>query len=232
MKSKEKIQILLVEDDLNLGYLLVDFLESNNCEVKLYRDGISALRGFENKKYDFCLLDIMLPKLDGFSLAKKIRGKNKLVPIIMLTAKSMKEDKMKGYSIGIDDYITKPFDEDELLCKIKAVLMRVDNPDAENSCKNFCLGKYIFDYPNQALNFDKSSKRLTAKETAILKILSENKNKIVKRSDILLKVWGNDDYFTGRSLDVFITKLRKYLEKDKKIKIENIPTVGYILSVK
>ncbi len=229
---KEGIKILFVEDDLNLGYLLTDFLEANGFEVKLFRDGISGLNSFGNKKYDFCLLDVMLPKLDGFTLAGKIRKINKQIPIILLTAKAMKEDKLKGYSLGIDDYITKPFDEDELLCKIKAILMRVRTTSVENECKSFYIGKYFFDYPDQLLSFNDFSKRLTTKETEILRILSENKNKIVKRNDILLKVWGNNDYFTGRSLDVFITKLRKYLLKDKNIKIETIPTVGYILSDK
>lgn len=232
MSKERKIKIILVEDDLNLGYLLVDFLESNGFEVKLFRDGLAGYRGFESSKYDFCLLDIMLPKLDGFSLAEKIRKINSQIPIIMLTAKSMKEDKMRGYSLGIDDYVTKPFDEDELLCKIKAVLMRVNDLDYDNDCKSFCIGEYLLDYPNQSLSYKKTQKRLTTKETEVLKILSEHKNEIVKRSDILLKIWGNDDYFTGRSLDVFITKLRKYLEYDSNIKIENVPTVGYILTDK
>ena len=231
MSKERKIKILLVEDDLNLGYLLVDFLETNNFEVKLFRDGYSGYKGFESSKYDFCLLDIMLPKLDGFSLTEKIRTINKQIPIIMLTAKSMKEDKLKGYSLGIDDYVTKPFDEDELLCKIKAILMRVYD-DSDIECSNYCIGEYTLNCTNQSLSFKKTKKRLTLKETEVLQILSKNKNEIVKRSNILLKVWGNDDYFTGRSLDVFITKLRKYLKNDKMVKIENIPTVGYILSDK
>ncbi len=228
MSKKEKIKILLVEDDLNFGYLLVDFFDLNGFDVKLAKDGMIGLKQFETNQFDFCLLDIMLPQLDGFSLAKKIRKLNKQIPIIMLTAKSMKEDKLKGYSLGIDDYITKPFDEDELLCKIKAILNRVDKVIDE--CKILTIGQYNFDYSNQSLIYNHSSKRLTTKETAILKLLSENKNKIVKRNDILSQVWGNEDYFTGRSLDVFITKLRKYLSQDKSVKIENIPTIGYILS--
>jgi len=228
MSKKEKIKILLVEDDLNFGYLLVDFFDLNGFDVKLAKDGMIGLKQFETNQFDFCLLDIMLPQLDGFSLAKKIRKLNKQIPIIMLTAKSMKEDKLKGYSLGIDDYITKPFDEDELLCKIKAILNRVNKVIDE--CKILTIGQYNFDYSNQSLIYNHSSKRLTTKETAILKLLSENKNKIVKRNDILSQVWGNEDYFTGRSLDVFITKLRKYLSQDKSVRIENIPTIGYILS--
>lgn len=224
------IKILLVEDDLNLGFLLIEFLESNGFYVKLYRDGESGFKGFQNGQFDFCILDVMLPTSDGFTLAKKIRAENKKVPIIMLTARSMKEDKLKGFSIGIDDYITKPFDEEELVCRIKAILMRVDTDDDIKDAILFNIGKYNFDYKNQILSFNESNKRLTSKESEILRVLCLSKNKIVKRKDIMISVWGDDDYYIGRSLDVFISKLRKNLDKDPAIKIKSIPRVGVVLS--
>lgn len=227
----QKIKILLVEDDVSMGFLLAEYLEDNNFDVKLYRDGESGLKAWKKDKFDFCIFDIMLPKLDGFTLAKSVRAENKKVPIILLTAKSMKEDKIKGFHLGIDDYITKPFDEEELLCRINAVLMRA-TPDKETKTgSNFDIGSYSFDYSNQALNHKGISKRLTKKEAEILRILCLSQNSITKRDEILLSVWGQNDYFTGRSLDVFITKIRKYLAHDSAIKIESIPRVGYILSV-
>ena len=224
------IKILLVEDDLNLGFLLIEFLESNGFDVKLYRDGESGFKGFQNGQFDFCILDVMLPTGDGFTLAKKIRAENKNIPIIMLTARSMKQDKIKGFSIGIDDYITKPFDEEELVCRIKAILMRVDTDDKIKDAILFNIGKYNFDYKNQMLSLNESNKRLTSKESEILRVLCLSKNKIVKRKDIMISVWGDDDYYIGRSLDVFISKLRKNLDKDPTITIKSIPRVGVVLS--
>jgi DNA-binding response OmpR family regulator len=230
-KTKQQIKILLVEDDTNLGFLLVDFLESNNFIVKLYRDGESAWRGFNIENFDFCLLDVMLPKLDGFSLAKKIREKNKDVAILMLTAKSMKEDKLFGFGLGIDDYMTKPFDEEELLCHIRAILLRSKrNREAEKITNFYSIGHFTFDYQNQMLIHSDIKKRLTLTETEVLKKLCSSKNQIVKRDDVLNTVWGTNDYFTGRSLDVFITKLRKYFVDDETIKIESVPKVGLILT--
>ena len=225
-------KVLLVEDDTNLGFLLVDFLESNNFVVKLYRDGESGWRGFNIESFGFCILDVMMPKLDGFSLATKIREKNKEVPIMMLTAKSMKEDKLFGFNLGIDDYMTKPFDEEELLCHIKAILMRSKRNSSKNTNLNTCsIGHFTFDYPNQMLIHTHVKKRLTVTETEVLKNLSSSINQIVKRDDLLNAVWGTNDYFTGRSLDVFITKLRKYLADDDNVKIESIPKVGFVLVV-
>jgi len=226
------IKILLVEDDINLGFLLIEFLESNGFDVKLYRDGESGFKGFQKGQFDFCILDVMLPNIDGFTLAKKIRTENKKIPIIMLTARSLQEDKIKGFNIGIDDYITKPFDEEELVCRIKAILMRVGIDENIKEAILFKIGKYQFDYKNQMLSFDDSKKRLTTKESEILRFLCLSKSKIVKRNDIMISVWGNDDYFIGRSLDVFISKLRKHLDKDPNIKIESIPRVGVVLSDK
>jgi len=230
--EKNFIKILLVEDDVNLGFLLIEFLESNGFDVKLYRDGESGFKGFHKGQFDFCILDVMLPNIDGFTLAKKIRTENRKIPIIMLTARSLQEDKIKGFNIGIDDYITKPFDEEELVCRIKAILMRVGIDENIKEAILFKIGKYQFDYKNQMLSFDDSKKRLTTKESEILRFLCLSKSKIVKRNDIMISVWGNDDYFIGRSLDVFISKLRKHLDKDPNIKIESIPRVGVVLSDK
>jgi DNA-binding response OmpR family regulator len=229
--SKDKIKILLVEDDTNLGFLLLEFLESNSFDVKLYRDGISGFNGFKSSQFDFCILDVMLPKLDGFSLAEKIRADNKKVPIIFLTARSMKEDKIRGFNIGIDDYVTKPFDEDELLLRIESILNRVTPNQTENKKLIYELGKFTFDVNNQILKFGKESKRLTSKESKILAILSKSINNIVSREEIMKEVWGETDYFIGRSLDVFISKIRRHLHSEPRIRIETIPTVGVVLNI-
>jgi len=229
-KNGHQTKILLVEDDTNLGFLLVDFLESNNFVVKLYRDGESGWRGFNIESFEFCILDVMMPKMDGFSLATKIREKNKEVPIMILTAKSMKEDKLFGFNLGIDDYMTKPFDEEELLCHIRAILMRSKrNSPTDTGIKTYNIGSFSFDYPNQMLIHADIKKRLTVTETEVLKNLCSSINQIVKRDDLLNAVWGTNDYFTGRSLDVFITKLRKYFIDDDAVKIESVPKVGFVL---
>lgn len=230
MKTKRH-KILLVEDDTNLGFLLLEFLESKDFDVKLYRDGASGLKGFSSSSFDFCILDVMMPLMDGFTLAEKIREIDKKVPIIFLTARSMKEDKMKGFKIGIDDYVTKPFDEDELLFRIQSILKRVNPEQDDNSKPTFNLGSIIFDVQNQELKIGSESKRLTSKESKILSILAQQKNNIVSRESIMTEVWGETDYFIGRSLDVFISKLRKHLAQEPKIKIETIPTVGVILNI-
>lgn len=224
-------KILLVEDDTNLGFLLLEFLETNGFDVKLYRDGLSGLKGFNSSSFDFCILDVMMPIMDGFTLAEKIREQDQKIPIIFLTARSMKEDKLKGFRIGIDDYITKPFDEEELLFRIQSILKRV-NPEQEESNKLiYQLGKVEFDVNNQIIKIENESKRLTSKESKILAILAKSKNNIVKRDDLMKEVWGETDYFIGRSLDVFISKLRKHLQAEPNIKIETIPTVGITLTL-
>jgi len=228
MSSKTKI--LLVEDDTTMGFLLVDFLESKGFDVKLYKDGLQGIKAFEQNPYDFCILDVMLPGLDGFGIAERIRKRNKTVPIVFLTAKALKEDKIAGFNIGVDDYIVKPFDEDELLCRIVAILNRC-NP--ENDCISaMSIGMYEFDPQNLLLVFDGHQKRLTQKENEVLKMLASAKNTLVKRDDILFSLWGDNDYFNSRSLDVFIAKLRKYLKSDSNILIENVPSVGYVLKDK
>ncbi len=228
--NNNKLKILLAEDDTNLGFLLLEFLETNGFDVKLYRDGKSGLKGFHSYDFNFCILDVMMPFMDGFTLAEKIRSQNKSIPIIFLTARSMKEDKMRGFQIGIDDYITKPFDEDELLFRIQSILKRV-NAEPKEVKNVYELGKIKFDAENQELKIGKESKRLTSKETKVLSILAKSKNNIVKREDLMIQVWGETDYFIGRSLDVFISKIRKHLQTEPKIKIETIPTVGIILSL-
>ena len=229
--KNDKVKILLVEDDTNLGFLLLEFLESNNFDVKLYRDGLSGLKGFSSSSFDFCILDVMLPKMDGFNLAEEIRKKNKKVPIIFLTARSLKEDKIRGFRIGIDDYITKPFDEDELLFRIQSILNRVNPEFARESKQIYQLGQFTFDVNNQELKLGNESKRLTSKESKILTILAKSQNNIVSRDEIMKEVWGESDYFIGRSLDVFISKIRKHLQVEPDIKIETIPTVGVILNI-
>jgi DNA-binding response OmpR family regulator len=224
---KEKLNILLAEDDLNLGVLLVDYLETEGFDVKLCKDGELALKAFQTNSFDLCLVDVMMPKMDGFSLAKEIRLKDKQIPFIFITAKSLKEDKLKGYDLGADDYITKPFDEEELLWKIKAVIRRVP----ENKSELISLGLYTFDFSNQSLTIAGQTKRITEKESDILRYLSNHRNHVIKREEMLKSLWGENDYFLGRSLDVFITKIRKYLKEDPNITIENVFGVGFIFNV-
>jgi len=228
--SNEKLKILLAEDDLNLGILLVDYLEAEGFAVKLCKDGELALRSFQKDEYDLCLLDIMLPKADGFAVAKEIRARDKKIPILFITARSLKEDKLKGYGLGADDYITKPFDEEELLWKIRAVIRRVPQAPAAEVNEMIVLGKYTFDVKNQSLALGKKTRRMTEKESEVLAYLCKHKNQLVKREDILKDLWGENDYFFGRSLDVFITKIRKYLKEDPALCIENIFGVGFILN--
>lgn len=229
--SKEKHKILLAEDDLNLGILLVDYLESEGFDVKLCKDGELALKAFQSNQYDLCLLDVMMPKMDGFSLAKGIKTQDKKIPIIFITAKSLKEDKLKGYDLGADDYITKPFDEEELLWKIKAVIRRISSPKNNDKIPIVSIGQYIFDFHNQSLSLNGQIKRITEKESDILLYLSNHRNHLIKREDLLKDLWGENDYFLGRSLDVFITKIRKYLKEDASLSIENVFGVGFVFNV-
>jgi DNA-binding response OmpR family regulator len=211
---KERLRILLAEDDLNLGLLLADYLDTEGFDVKLCKDGDLALKAFHAARFDLCLLDVMLPKMDGFALAKGIRAHDKNVPVIFITAKSLKEDKLNGYGLGADDYITKPFDEEELLWKIKAVIRRAPQNKVTAKTEVISIGKYAFDFNNQSLTLDGKTKRITEKESEILKYLSAHRNQVIKREEMLKNLWGGNDYFFGRSLDVFITKIRKYLKDD------------------
>lgn len=227
---KERLKILLAEDDLNLGILLVDYLETEGFDVKLCKDGDLALKAFHGYQFDLCLLDVMMPKMDGFTLAKEIRTKDKIIPVIFITAKSLKEDKLKGYDLGADDYITKPFDEEELLWKIKAVIRRIPEVKSGNKTEIISIGKYIFDFTNQCLIINGKTKRITERESDILNYLSNRRNRVIKREEMLKDLWGENDYFLGRSLDVFITKIRKYLKEDPDLSIENVFGVGFIFN--
>jgi two-component system OmpR family response regulator len=228
--TNTKLKILLAEDDANLGMLLKEYLEQEGYEILLAKDGEMALNFFNKAKFDLCLLDVMMPKMDGFSLAKEIRLSNKEIPFIFLTAKSLKEDKTKGYGLGADDYISKPFDEEELLWKIKAIFRRMPENKIEATAV-FQIGQYTFNFLNQSLTINGSVKRITEKECELLQYLCMNPNKILKREDILKDLWGENDYFLGRSLDVFITKIRKYLKEDSSIEIENVFGVGFIFNL-
>jgi DNA-binding response OmpR family regulator len=210
---------------------LVDYLEREGFDVKLCRDGELALRAFRDNPYDICLLDVMMPKMDGFSLANAIRFINKSIPLMFITAKSLKEDKIKGYGLGADDYITKPFDEEELLWKIRAVIRRVPENANVRKPEIISIGRYIFDVTNQSLIIGGKTKRITEKESEIINYLSSHRNMVVKREDLLTALWGENDYFFGRSLDVFITKIRKYLKEDPDVTIENVFGVGFIFNV-
>lgn len=226
--SKSK-NILLVEDDMNLGFVIQDNLKMVGYNVHLAQDGKEGLKAFGEDNFDLCLFDVMMPKKDGFSLAEDIRKINSQIPIIFLTAKSMTEDKIKGFKIGADDYITKPFSTEELLLRVQAVLRRSGDSQNESN-SNPTLGSYEFDINNYHLNHPEGNRKLTKKEAEILKILCQHKNKVIERELVLNLVWGDDSYFNGRSLDVFITKLRKYLKADEKVVIENIHGVGFKLT--
>lgn len=228
--SKEFNKILLAEDDLNLGLLLVDYLSAEGYVVKLCKDGEEAWNAYQKEAFDLCLFDIMMPVMDGFTLTKLIREKDKTIPIIFITARSLKEDKLKGYDIGVDDYITKPFDEEELLWKIRAVIRRL--PDTKTAqAAIISIGHYQYDYSNQSLLLNGEVRRITERENEILNYLAQHRNKIVRREDLLKDLWGENDYFMGRSLDVFISKIRKYLKDDSNLSIENIFKVGFIFNV-
>jgi DNA-binding response OmpR family regulator len=222
-----KIKILLVEDDVNLGLLISDHLESNGYDVTIADDGAQGLMVFNGELFHLCVLDVMLPKIDGFSLAKDIRNLNSEIPIIFLTAKSMTEDKIKGFEVGGDDYLTKPFSVEELQLRVKALLKRVKLDASEELPKQVNIGNYVYNFEDQSLILNDSIKTLTKKEAKILNLLYKYKNQVITREIILKGVWGQDDYFVGRSLDVFITKLRKYFKDDSRIVISNLHGVGF-----
>ncbi|MBL4667985.1 MAG: response regulator transcription factor [Flavobacteriales bacterium] len=233
-KEIKDIRILLAEDDANLGFVVQDNLKSKGYKVTLCSDGEAALKTFANEQFDLCILDIMMPKKDGFTVAKTIRDINKEIPIVFLTAKTMQADKIKGFTLGADDYITKPFDFEEFLLRIESILRRTQilTQKVKETINNYTIGSYSFDVKNQLLSFASIEKKLTKKETRILAFLCEHLNDIAPRELILKNIWGTDDYFSGRSMDVFISKLRKYLSEDKNIQISNIHGVGFKLEVK
>jgi DNA-binding response OmpR family regulator len=224
-----KPKILLVEDDPSLGFVIKDNLLVKGYEVKLCRDGEEGQQAFTENHFDICILDVMMPKKDGFSLAKSIREKNQQIPILFITAKSMLEDKVIGFNAGGDDYIVKPFSMEELCLRIEVFLRRsIATAPAEQS---YSLGEFTFDCHNYTLNHLSGFKTLTQKEAEVLKLLCQNKERVLKREEILKNVWGNDDYFLGRSMDVFISKLRKHLKEDPRVQIVNYHGVGFKLEV-
>jgi DNA-binding response OmpR family regulator len=228
-----RANILLVEDDMNLAFVTKDNLENKGYAVQHCSDGISCLELFNKEQFDLCLLDVMLPKMDGIALAGKMREKDKNIPIIFVTAKSMLEDKISGFKVGGDDYITKPFSIDELLFKIEVFLKRSKVFAAtENVQTKFVIGNYSFDFSNLALVINGNESTLTLREAEVLRYLASHQNELVPREKLLKQIWGSDDYFLGRSLDVFISRLRKYLKDDSRVSIDNIHSVGFKLVVK
>jgi DNA-binding response OmpR family regulator len=223
-------RILLVEDDPSLGFVIKDNLCMRGYDVTLCKDGDEGEKSFRSTFYNLCIFDIMLPKKDGFSLARSVRSTNATIPILFLTAKSMMEDKLEGFRSGADDYITKPFSLEELLCRIE-VFLRRSPMQAGLEVKVVSLGQYQFDFSNLTLTKDSSEKTLTQKEAEVLKLLYHNRDRVLKREEILKHVWGDDDYFMGRSMDVFISKLRKYLKEDSSVQIVNYHGVGFKLEV-
>jgi len=222
----KNFKILYTEDDETLAFLTKDNLEQNNYEVVHCSDGKSGLENFKKEEFDICILDIMMPKMDGFELATEIRKANTDIPIIFLSAKTLKEDRIKGLRLGADDYLVKPFSIEELLLKIEIFLKRSQKNNSFDS-PLYTIGKYQFDYTNFFLFNEDEKIGLTQREAELLKLFFDNKNKVLKREKILSALWGNDDYFTGRSLDVFISRLRKFLINEKGISIENIHGVGF-----
>jgi DNA-binding response OmpR family regulator len=226
--SEQTIRILLAEDDENLGSLLREYLKVKSFETDWVTDGEIAYSHFRKNQYDILILDIMMPKKDGFTLAKEIRMINREIPVIFLTAKSMKEDILEGFSIGADDYITKPFSMEELLYRIEAILRRT-KPGAKNQPVVYTIGKYTFDTHKQLLTFGEQIQKLTTKESDLLRLLCNNVNEVLERNFALKTIWVDDNYFNARSMDVYITKLRKYLRHDPSIQILNIHGKGYKL---
>jgi DNA-binding response OmpR family regulator len=231
--KEHKNNILLAEDDPNLGTVLKDSLEMENNYVELYTDGEQAWKAFNKDDFDICILDVMMPLKDGFTLAKEIKKVAPQMPIIFLTAKSMKEDKLEGFKLGADDYITKPFSFEELQLRIDAVMRRVNSAMLPSDQQyEFTIGNYTYIDNERSLKLGDTITKLTTKEAELLKLLAHNINKIVDRDVALKSIWGNDNYFTGRSMDVYITKLRKYLKDDEQLEIVNIHGQGFKLITK
>jgi DNA-binding response OmpR family regulator len=230
--KKEVVKILYVEDDVNLGFVTKDNLEFHGYSIVYCKEGNAGLYAFKKDKIDICIIDVMLPGMDGFTLAREIRKIDSEIPIIFLTAKTMKEDKIAGFKTGADDYITKPFSVEELMMRIEVFLKRskigVNKAESRNV---FRLGAYMFDFNNLTLTINKHKTILTLKEAELLRFFCLNLGKILKREEILKAIWGDDDYFMGRSLDVFISRLRKYLKKDAALTLENIHSVGFRMSI-
>lgn len=228
----KKIKILLVEDDPNFGSILKSYLELSDYEVVLRTDGKQGLAAFKTYTFDICILDIMMPEMDGFTLAKEIRKLNERIPLIFLTAKTLKEDVLEGFRIGADDYLTKPFDSEVLLYKIAAILKRnAMNNEASGQPLSYEVGAFHFDCRLRTLRLDKTSQTLSPKEAELLKMLCSTNDGFLTRRDALIQIWGKEDYFTTRSMDVFMARLRKYLKADPAVEILNIHGNGFRLVV-
>ncbi len=230
--STPKANILLVEDDANLGFVIHDMLKRKGYTVHLCRDGKEGLKYFNEHAYDLCILDVMLPHKDGFSLAEDIRTTNEHVPIVFLTAKSQTDDRITGFKAGGDDYVTKPFSHEELALRIEAILRRtLGKGDSKRERDNFTIGAYAFDFRNLSLGHPTGDRKLTKREAEVLRLLCMHQDQVLPRELVLNMVWGDDTYFLGRSLDVFISRLRKYLREDPRVAINNVHGVGFKLVV-
>ncbi len=227
---ENKLHILLCEDEESFGMLLREYLQAKGYETELYLDGEAGYHAFLNGKYDMCLLDVMMPKMDGFELAKEIRAINSVIPIIFLTAKNLKDDILEGFKLGADDYLTKPFSMDELIYRMEAILRRMKAKKRKNVTR-YQLGKFTFDTQRQTLTIGNSQTRLTTKECELLTILCIHANEVLEREVALKSIWIDDNYFNARSMDVYITKLRKHLKEDPAIEITNVHGKGYRLIV-
>jgi DNA-binding response OmpR family regulator len=226
---KKKVRVLLCEDDPNLGILLSEYLNAKNFETDLATDGAEGSKMFKKNSYDFIILDVMMPVKDGFTLAAEIRHDDKHIPILFLTAKSMKEDTLEGFKAGADDYMTKPFSMEELLVRMTAILRRSAALPGDDEVLEFSIGKYHFDYNKQRLLFNDEEHKLTTKENELLYLLCKNVNGVMERTFALKAIWGDDNYFNGRSMDVYIAKLRKHLAQDPSVEILNIHGRGFKL---
>lgn len=227
--DKEKVNVLLAEDDRNLGTILKSYLEAKGYTATLCVNGEEAFMEFKKGDYHFCILDVMMPVKDGFTLAKEIRKMDKKVPILFLTAKSMQDDKLKGFELGADDYLTKPFSMEELLARMEAILRRSAEIEEGPEGDVYKLGNMEFNFVRQTLSMGKEEQKLTSKEAALLKLLCQNLNDVVDRSMALNKIWLDDSYFNARSMDVYVTKLRKYLKMDPSVELLNVHGVGFKL---
>lgn len=224
-------KLLLAEDDEDLSIILKQFLELNDFDIKTTKNGLEALKTIEKENFDLCILDVMMPVMDGFTLAEKIIEIKPEIPFIFLTAKLLKEDKIKGLQLGADDYIVKPFEAEELVLRLNNILKRNEN-HSKTINKEIIIGNYIFDTARKCLKTNNKIQQLTEKEALLIEFLYNNKNKILKREDILKAIWKTDDYFSGRSMDVFITKIRKYFQEDNKISIDSIRFIGLEFKIK
>lgn len=228
--EKGPIKVLLAEDDRNLGSILKNYLDVKGYVTTLCVNGQEAVDTFMRGGVDFCILDIMMPVKDGFMVASEIRAINKKIPILFLTAKSMQDDKLRGFEIGADDYITKPFSMEELLLRMQAIIRRTDeSPKVEEQVNVYKIGNYIFDYDRQVLTIHGKDQKLTSKEAGLLRLLCNNANKVLERGEALNKIWSDDSYFNARSMDVYIVKLRKYLKEDPSVELINVHGIGFKL---